>query len=278
VKNSTKKQSLLWRITPAFGGIPSYLFGTMHVRDQRAFGWLDLAKKHLESCDYFATEFDFLETDPVALAVALTLPNDSSLKDYLPRGAWKQLDYYAQNILGVSAEDLQYQHPMSVSTLLSTAFMAEEMAHSLDETLWQHARSSGKTTTGVESFADQLETLHRIPFELHITGLTWLLNNLPRQKVRLKKMIQWYAAGEIQALYKAAKKDAKGMRKILLYRRNRAMAQRFADLANQHSLFCAVGAGHLAGGKGMLRLLKQVGFKIEPILLLPPDLQNQPST
>jgi Uncharacterized protein conserved in bacteria len=79
-------------------------------------------------------------------------------------------------------------------------------------------------------------------------------------------MLARYAQGDIQGLYKSAKKDAKGMRKVLLYRRNRLMAKRFAEIASREPLFCAVGAGHLAGGKGMLRLLKNAGFSLRPVL------------
>ena len=260
-----KKNSLLWQITPADGGAASYLFGTMHVRDLRAFGWLELAKERMAECSSFATEFDFSETDPVALAAALSLPEGKTLQDFLSRGAWKLLDHYAQKKLQTSAESLKYQHPMTVSTLLSTAFMADEMSHSLDETLWHYAHVLGMKTTGVETFSDQIDTLHRIPFKLHISGLTWVLKNHKRQHTRLKKMMQRYAKGEIHALYKSAKKDAKGMRKVLLYRRNRLMAERFAEITETETLFCAVGAGHLAGGKGMLRLLKNAGFKVMPI-------------
>jgi uncharacterized protein YbaP (TraB family) len=261
-----KKKSLLWRISPNNGGKASYLFGTMHVRDIRAFGWLDLAQEKLNDCDTFATEYDFSETDPLALEKALALPDGKSLKDFLSKGTWKLLEYYAQRKLGIPAETIQYQHPMSVSTMLSTAFMAEEMSHSLDETLWNKARMLGKNTTGVETFTNQLETLHRIPFELHLKSLTWLLKNHTRQKKRTKKMMHYYASGEIYSLYKSAKKDAKGMRKTLLYRRNKHMVQRFTEITQTESLFCAVGAGHLAGGKGMLRLLKRAGFRIEPVM------------
>jgi uncharacterized protein YbaP (TraB family) len=56
------------------------------------------------------------------------------------------------------------------------------------------------------------------------------------------------------------------MRKALLFDRNKIMARRFAEMARQNSLFCAVGAGHLAGQKGMLRLLKKQGFKVRAIV------------
>lgn len=258
------KKSLLWRVKDPETGRSSFLFGTMHVRDLRAFGWLDLAKKHIGECEIFATEFDFAEADTSALASALTLPEGMDLSQHLKPGVWKNLDRYARK-MGLSAEVFRTQHPMSVSTALSMSFLLEESMHSLDETLWQYARAQGKRTTGVETFADQLVTLELIPFELHIKGLTWLLKNHQRHKTRLHKMMRRYAEGDIQQLYKSARRDAKGMRKVLLYRRNKEMSKRFAALARESTLFCAVGAGHLAGAKGMLRLLKKAGFKIEAV-------------
>lgn len=260
------KNSLLWKITPPEGGPASYLFGTMHVRDLRAFEWLDTAKKYMAECETFATEFDFGDTDETALAAALALPEGATLDTLLKPGVWKNLDFYCRKKLGMPAEAMRHQHPMAVTTAISTAFLADESAHSLDETLWHHARALGKTTTGVETFGDQIETLGKIPFEQHLKSLGWLLKNYGRQKKRLKKMMHWYAAGDIQQLYLAAKKDAKGMRRVLLYDRNMLMSKRFDEIAREGTLFCAVGAGHLAGGKGMLRLLKKAGYKVKPVL------------
>ncbi len=259
------KDSLLWQITPADGGPSSYLFGTMHVRDARAFGWLDTALSHLADCEVFATEFDFSETDNQALAEVLRLPNDTSLHQLLKPGVWKKLDYYALKKLGVPAARFDHQHPMMVSTTLTAVFMSEEQAHSLDETLWHAAQAAGKQCTGVETFEEQLQTLKKIPLEQHLKGLTWLLKNFSRQRRRLHKMMNLYAEADLQGLYQAAKKDAKGLRKVLLYDRNKLMTKRFAEIAESQSLFCAVGAGHLAGQKGMLRLLKKAGFKVRAV-------------
>ena len=79
-------------------------------------------------------------------------------------------------------------------------------------------------------------------------------------------MMQWYREGDIRQLFQVAKKDARGMRRLLLYERNASMVKRFSEIALGKSLFCAVGAGHLAGAKGMLRLLKKQGFKLKPLL------------
>lgn len=266
------KKALLWRITPAGDGRDSYLFGTMHVRDLRAFGWLDIAKKYIDRCDLFATEFDFLETDERALAQVMQVPEEQTLEKVLKPGPWKALDRYAQKKLGMPAEALRGQHPMSVSTLLTSAVLMEEAAKSLDETLWQYARAAGKTTRGVESFADQLETIRKIPYATHVKSLSWLLRHYGRQKKQIRKMMRWYQSGDIQQLYRSSKKDAKGMRRILLYDRNDTMARRFTEFTAEGPLFCAVGAGHLAGKKGLLRLLKKAGFGVNAVSITSLDL------
>ena len=260
------KNSLLWRLSPPGGGPDSYLFGTMHVRDLRAFQWLELAQECLRRCPVFATEFDFSETDPAAVASVLQLPDGAALDHWLKPGVWKRLDRHCRKKLGVPVEQLRFQHPMSVAMLLTGSLLQQEAARSLDETLWEYAKGLGKTTTGVETFEEQLQTLQKIPFQYHLDNLAWLLKNYGRQKRRLKKMLGWYIAGDLQQLYQAARKDAKGMRKLLLFERNVLMARRFESIAKETSLFCAVGAGHLAGQKGLLRMLKKAGFTLQAVL------------
>lgn len=238
----------------------------MHVRDLRAFQWLELAQTHLTRCAVFATEFDFSESDSAAINMVLQLPEGQHLDQLLKPGAWKNLDRYCRQKLGMPGESMRYLHPMTATMALTNALMADESALSLDETLWEYARAHGIRTAGVETFEEQLETLRRIPFEHHVKSLTWLLKNYARQRRRLKKMLRWYQQADIERLYQAAKKDAKGMRKVLLYDRNALMASRFAEIARTKSLFCAVGAGHLPGHKGLLRLLKKDGFTVEAVL------------
>jgi uncharacterized protein YbaP (TraB family) len=263
----TLKDSLLWRLQPRAGtdGAPSYLFGTMHVRDLRAFDWLPLAKRCLDQCTVFATEFDFSTADHHALTAALQLPTGLTLEDLLPPRAWKNLERYARRQLGLPVESLRRQHPMPLSGILLEALLQAEAPCSLDETLWHYARENGKTTTGVETFDEQLGTLSKISFEQHLENLTWLLTHYARQHRRIKKMLDWYRAGDITQLYRATKRDAKGLRRVLLYDRNVVMAERLVEFARMGPVFCAVGAGHLAGQKGMLRLLKQAGLRAEAV-------------
>ncbi|MBL7828794.1 MAG: TraB/GumN family protein [Saprospiraceae bacterium] len=261
------KHALLWRIIPPAGGPVSYVFGTMHVRDERAFAWLEKALIHLQSCDYFATEYDFSETDMTSYDSVMKLPEGQTLQTLLPRGAWNRLQFQAQQKLNMPAELLNHHHPMMVSTMLTTSLLTEEREQTLDETLWQQAVSLGKNIIGVESFADQVGFVKQIPLKTHVKGLVSYLKNPEKEKRQLKKMFRLYVKGDIQSLYKSAKKNLKGKRNVLLNPRNQRMALRIGAVAKERSLFCAIGAAHLAGEKGVLRLLKKAGFKVKALPL-----------
>ena len=56
-----KKQSLLWRIDGDHLPGTSYLFGTMHVKNQKAFKKQDMVYAKMLTCQAFATEFDLDE-------------------------------------------------------------------------------------------------------------------------------------------------------------------------------------------------------------------------
>ena len=55
------------------------------------------------------------------------------------------------------------------------------------------------------------------------------------------------------------------LRKLMIYDRNEFMTNNLVALTEEGATFCAVGAAHLPGGKGMLRMLKRSGFKVKPI-------------
>lgn len=261
------KNTLLWRLSPPTSdAADSYLFGTMHVRDARAFGWLPLAESRLLACETFAAEFDFSDFDPATMAAALALPTEKTLLEMLPSSARKSLNRLCDKQLRVPVETFERQHPMAVSSAITQAFLAKEHPVSLDETLWQTARAAGKTCTGIETFAEQIEIMGRIPLEAHLRNLAATLKNLDRFRRSLQKMAAWHQSGDLRQLARAARRDSKGMRRILIYERNALMAERLASMANSgRSVFCAIGAGHLAGEKGVLRLLKKRGFAVKPV-------------
>lgn len=260
-----KKQSLLWQIKPKTGDGPvSYLFGTMHVRDPRAFGRLPLAQRHLDACEVFAAEYDLDDDAHLDMQELNRLPDELPLSAWIKPSLWKRIVRTARP-LGIGEHALQWQHPLALQTLFLETMMQETAPYSVDDTLWRYAREQGKTCTGIETLGEQITVLRQMPFEYFLKSLTDLMSNVSRYRRQLNKMIDWYASEQIDKLYQAARRSARDMRGPVLFNRNRNMAERIAEIARTQPLFCAVGAGHLAGKEGVLRLLKHAGFHVAPI-------------
>ena len=57
----------------------------------------------------------------------------------------------------------------------------------------------------------------------------------------------------------------KKFEKVLVNDRNVTMVKRFLTISGEHTVFCAVGAAHLAGTKGIIALLRKKGYTVEPV-------------
>lgn len=258
------KQTLLWKLTGEGIAAPSYLFGTMHVQDARAFANIVAVQEKVSDCEAFAAEFHLDEAAADFDGSSMLLPNGQSLQHYIPSKKYDRLRQRLLKTTKVDLDHLQRSLPFMIVNVIGGSILKADMPVSLDEHLWNHARQAGKTLLGIETFQEQMEVLQQIPVEMQVKMLLDLGRNLSRYRQHLQHLADLYCKGDIHGLFITVKKNAKGLRKIMLWRRNEIMAVRIAALAREHSLFAAIGAGHMVGGKGVLRLLKKQGLKVMP--------------
>ncbi len=259
-----KKQSLLWKLTGEGIAVPSYVFGTMHVQDKRAFEGVENVLEKMGACEAFAAEFHLDEAAGDFDSATMLLPKGQMLQDFIPPKKYARL---RQRLLKSAQLDLdlfQRSLPFMVVNVIGGKILQSDMPVSLDEYLWSQASQADKKLLGIETFQEQMEVLKQIPAEMQVKMLLELGRNLSRYRLHIQHLADLYCKGDLHNLFKTVKKNAKGLRKIMLYRRNEIMAERIAALARQQSLFAAIGAGHLLGGKGVLRLLKKEGVKVVP--------------
>jgi uncharacterized protein YbaP (TraB family) len=259
-----KKQSLLWSIEHPNLAYTSYVFGTMHVQDLRAFEHFELAKIALESCDAFATEFRLDEADPVKAAAHFALDDGVMLTDVLTRKQFEKADKFLSKRFNLSLNNFLFQKPLVVTNFLSSSILQQEMQQSLDETLFTHAKSIDKILLGLETFEQQLLILDNISLKSQSKQLMSMVKNFKPHRKAIDKLTAHYIKGNILQLYKSSKKGMGKLRKPMLYDRNKIMIDRIDEIVQEQSLFAGIGAAHLAGSKGVLRGLKQKGYKVKP--------------
>jgi uncharacterized protein YbaP (TraB family) len=92
VSNAQKLSStLLWRITGNGLQKPSYLFGTMHLTDDRIFNIGDSVYSAIEKSDGFAIEIDPAEFTPLVIDEAKkSIEETKRLKDVMDEDAFNK--------------------------------------------------------------------------------------------------------------------------------------------------------------------------------------------
>ena len=262
-----KKQTLLWRIHSGQNEFKGYLFGTMHVRDEAAFKHVVFLEKKILACNAFAAEFHLDEGAKQSNNNLAFLPNQTILSDYLPEKAFQKIKQSIQKSFTVDLQLFQRIQPLFITNILTEQVLSNDRPVPLDESLWQFAKAQQKELLGIETWEEQQKTLSQLDIPYQIKNLKAIARKPVRFKKGLHKSLDHYLKGNIKQLYRSAYKSAGEKRKVLLFNRNKVMTERIKQIVNQRSLFAAVGAGHLFGEKGIIRLLKQEGFRVKPILM-----------
>jgi hypothetical protein len=240
----------------------------MHVRDDQAFQCLDIVYACLEQCDALATEYDLNEKPAPDLAHATLLPHDRKLADYFRPKQYLKLKSILQKAFGINIDQFARFKPLMVINVISEHLLPQDRPQALDIHLWQYAGQRGKQQLGIETLDEQLRVIQSIPIKLQLEQLRSLGRNVSKFRKMTLKNAGIYQSNDPQRIYRMVRRSSQGLRKLLLFQRNRIMAERIDGIVRRQATLCAVGAGHLSGREGLIRLLKLRGFKLRPITMI----------
>jgi uncharacterized protein YbaP (TraB family) len=120
--------------------------------------------------------------------------------------------------------------------------------------------------SGLETVEFQVGVFDQIPQKLQLDELGKMLSEDYSQN-EFQTMISTYLSEDIFALDQTM--NSSGMmadyRSILLDERNKSWIPQIEEAMKSKPVFVAVGAGHLAGEYGVINLLKNAGYTVEPI-------------
>lgn len=257
------ESSLLWCIESSQSR-PSYVFGTMHVRDDIAYTHTTKAINALIKCQEFKTEIDLNAAKSQITAKDYFFNDGATLKDHL-----RPVDYAKARAIIAKAFDIELDTlsrllPILIVNKIMENELGDENPLPLDSYLWQEAENYKLTTGGLETIAEQIATLRGLDVGEQLRMFKRLCRNITKFRKSTAKLTELYAVQDIQELYVRTAKSLGSSRKPLLYLRNQKMADRIAGNMTV-SCFYAVGAAHLAGQKGVLNLLKQKGLQIRAV-------------
>lgn len=239
----------------------------MHSNAPQAFTRLGLILPAIEQCEAFAAEFALNEMEhDLLFDNSKFLPDGQTLSSLLPERQYARMRRALLKYLHFDVQHFGPLLPMLVAQIADEQFLREDDTvdkPALDLYLWQYAQSLNKQLLGIETREEQMNVLKAIPMRLQLQDLLHLSRNFKARRRNLLAAVALYEKGDYQQLYRSARRSSGGLRKLLLYNRNTIMAARIAQMARQQPTFFAVGAAHLGGAYGILRLLKHANCRLD---------------
>jgi len=174
---------------------------------------------------------------------------------------------------GIVIPDAATEHmkPWAAATALSMP--VPETGRVLDVVLFQRAQQAGKPLHGLETIAEQLEVFDGLPLEDQVGLLRDAVEQVAGLDAMLAELLAAYKRQDLAAMVainEAAmatgdQRLAGEFQRRLIVDRNHRMAERMEPWLQQGGAFVAVGALHLPGEQGLLRLLEQRGYSLRAV-------------
>lgn len=280
---------LLYKISGKDLKAPSYIIGTFHLANATFVDKIAGVKDALTATDQVFGEVpfdDMLNPDTLkVMQAAMMLPDGQTLKTVLSAEQYKKLDAVLTQMMGVGLSNPQVNaqmgkmSPAALSAQLQVLmFMQKHMGefdplHGFDQYFQTQAKHNNEPIGGLETVAFQITLLYKsYDMQRQVEQLMCMIDNMDFYEKIVEKMAKAFYAQDINAL-KAAMEEKLGNTcdatpkewAQLNDNRNADWVRKMPAIMAAKPTFFAVGAGHLPGPKGVLQLLKDIGYTVEAV-------------
>jgi uncharacterized protein YbaP (TraB family) len=254
--------TLLWKISGNGLSKPSYLFGTMHVKDKRVFNFSDSVMISIQNCSRFALE---VHPDTIMNTMFEMLQSTDSLRRLDKLLSKEEYEKLAKKFEEKNGYPMGKIDPMIVESLMEpNEDKADDKITFVDAYLYGIARTLNKNIFGLEDASSQFDQYYGSK-DIIKNRLLDLLDedgeaNADESK---EEMVKIYSTGNLDAIYKYAAES--GTLDSVITERNKVMANSMIKYMKGETLFAAVGAAHLPGPDGVIALLRKAGYEVMPV-------------
>lgn len=254
------EKGLFWKMESPSGQV-SYLFGTMHTDDNRVTDFSPRILDALNSVDLF-----LMETTPNSNADNFSM-SDASLKTMLTEEELEQVrvlaDFHVMHL-----DRVLKMKPWLLAVVFSQSKPQTPFAQ--DNLLMRSAEDYRKPVKGLETSQAHFGVIDGFSLDEQLLMLRVALNMTQAEKEQdfEQLMVLYLTEDSDKILALDVKITGENLPKALwqkiqiklLVERNALMAKRAMTLAQDQSVFLAIGAAHLAGDGGFINLFKKAGY------------------
>ena len=281
---------MLWKVTGSKGNTV-YLFGTIHLGDERNDKVLDMLKGKLDECDELAVEFDAVKFEDDAknnpssvmdIYRSIMYTDGTTVKDHLSSDLYKKCEAYLKGSGDFSEFLICYKAGMW-ETMLSQAAVAKSpysTDYAMDTKLINYFNDNNKNVLDVESADFQMKMIGDMSDELCELLIKSFFEQEAGYSDSIKNLYEAWLSGDEKTIAQISSEDEdesgltdkqikliEEYNKTMLDDRNKVMAEK-ADIYIKEgkNIFFAVGAAHIVSGENsVIKLLEKKGYTIERI-------------
>lgn len=262
------EKSLLWKISGNGLKQDSYLFGTIHITcdanlDENTIKALSVTKQL------------YLELDMDDKSMQMQMMKHMMMKDgvklstLLNAEDLKIVDDFLKKNMNMSVKMFDSFKPFIITTMLYPK-MIDCSFQSVESELMKVTKEQNEEVFGLESVEEQMKVFDNISYQVQAEELLKMAkSDLSKDKEEMKKMMTIYQNKDIEGMLKmmddSDNKITSENQEVLLNNRNKNWIPLMMKIMSEKPTIFGVGAGHLAGDEGVIKLLRKQGYKVEAV-------------
>ena len=246
---------------------PSYIYGTIHIMPKKQFAISESITTALKECDALAMEVDInmdLKTQIDAAQRSL-LPDGKTIADITSAENAQKIRQFC--IDSLHWKESKYVRMSRLTPFFLSSIILQDLigkSKSFEVELNKLAEKNKMTTLGLETIQMQMDLVNDVPYEEQIK---LLLEGLTTNNSEYNTMLNCYLKQDLNKLGELMN-DAELSPEFnanFLVKRNQNWIPQISKMVQEKPIFIAVGAGHLPGEQGVLKLLQEAGYTVSPI-------------
>lgn len=262
---TSQDKSLLWEVSGNGLSKPSYLYGTIHMICENDFKVTEKTKQALSKSAQLVIEANILDPN-INTIMAKAMASDVPLSKKLSPADYHDVDSILKSKCGVPLAPFEnYQLVATISLLAMKSFPCQELK-SYETTFIQTMQADKKHIGYLEGLEEQVGYLLKSYTDKQIVEQVKAFDS---SSINMNKLVAAYKAEELSTMYNLmTTPDQMDENAIhwMLELRNKNWVDKMPGMMQQESTFFAVGGAHLAGPIGLIKLLREKGYTVTPIL------------
>ena len=269
------ENALLWRISGK--GLPtaSYLYGTIHMIGKNDFFLTDSTRSAIDRAKLVTFEINMEDMMNLPAQMGLMMKSfmagGKSLSDLLSKEDYELVKAHFDK-QGLPLFLFERMKPMFLTVLADTDMSGGGLGDDGDMVSYEMkimdiAEQQKKKMGGLETAEYQMSMFDSIPYEEQAQMLVESIKSSGAENSQFDDMVKLYKNQDIVGMGTMMGEDESigGHEDLLLNQRNRNWIPIMGDMMLAQPTFFAVGAGHLGGESGVVSLLRQAGYTVQPV-------------